>query len=343
MSAPGLAPIGESMRILVTGGAGYVGGFAARHLLDAGHDVVIVDDLSLGHRQSVPAERLVVGNASDRARITRLLDEHRIEAVMHFAASAYVGESVTDPAKYWRNNVANTLELLLAMRDCEVGRIVFSSTCALYGERAEMPLTEETPQDPGSPYAFTKFAIERMIRDFARAYGLGHVLLRYFNAAGAQADGRHGEDHSPETHLIPILLQALLGQRDCVEVYGDDYPTPDGTCIRDYVHVEDLARAHELAVRACPEPGAAPDGLVFNVGTGTGSSVLEVIQTVERVTGKKVPYRVVGRRPGDAPRLVASSDRLRKELGWRPEQAALEEIVHTAWAWHSSHPHGYEG
>jgi UDP-glucose 4-epimerase len=331
------------MRILVTGGAGYVGGFAARHLQQAGHDVAIVDDLSQGHRQAVPAERLVVGDVGDRALIARLLEEHRIEAVLHFAASAYVGESVADPAKYWRNNVANTLQLLQAMRDCGVGRIVFSSTCALYGEQAEMPLTEEAPQDPGSPYAFTKLAIERMIRDFSRAYGLGHVLLRYFNAAGAQPDGGHGEDHHPETHLIPILLQGPLGQRECIEVYGDDYPTPDGTCIRDYVHVEDLARAHELAVRACPAPGDSPDGRVFNIGTGAGSSVLEVIHAVERVTGKKVPYRVVGRRPGDAPRLVAASDRLRDELGWRPERAALEEIVRTAWAWHSAHPHGYEG
>jgi len=331
------------MRILVTGGAGYVGGFAARHLLAAGHDVAIVDDLSQGHREAVPPERLVVGNIGDRALIARLLERHRVEAVLHFAASAYVGESVADPARYWRNNVANTLELLLAMRDCGVGRIVFSSTCALYGERAEMPLTEETPQDPGSPYAFTKLAIERMIRDFSRAYGLGHVLLRYFNAAGAQSDGEHGEDHRPENHLIPILLQALLGQRECVEVYGDDYPTPDGTCIRDYVHVEDLARAHELALQACPGPGASPDGHVFNIGTGTGSSVLEVIRTVERVTGKQVPFRIADRRPGDAARLVASSDRLRSELGWRPEQATLEEIVRSAWAWHASHPHGYAG
>jgi UDP-glucose 4-epimerase len=331
----------ESMRILVTGGAGYVGGFAARHLVEAGHEVAILDDLSEGHRDAAPADRLVVGDAGDRALASRLLREHRVEAVMHFAASAYVGESVTDPAKYWRNNVANTLALLEAMRECEVRRIVFSSTCATYGERAEMPLTEETPQDPGSPYAFTKLAIERMIRDFARAYGLGHVLLRYFNASGAQADGEHGEDHRPETHLIPILLQAVLGQRERVDVYGDDYPTPDGTCIRDYVHVEDLAQAHELAVRGCPEPGASPDGLVFNIGPGTGHSVLEVIQPVERVSGKKVPYRVVARRPGDAPRLVASSERLRSELGWRPEYEALDAIVRTAWAWHSSHPRGY--
>jgi UDP-glucose 4-epimerase len=329
------------MRILVTGGAGYVGGFAARHLLEAGHEVVIVDDLSRGHSEAVPADRLVVGDAGDRALIVRLLAEHRTEAVMHFAASAYVGESVTDPARYWRNNVANTLELLLAMRDCDVRRIVFSSSCAIYGEKAEMPLVEEAPPAPDSPYAFTKFAVERMIRDFARAYGLGHVLLRYFNACGAQPDGTHGEDHRPETHLIPILLQALLGQRECVDLYGDDYPTPDGTCIRDYVHVEDLARAHELAVRACPEPGASPDGSVFNVGTGTGHSVLEVIHAVERVAGKKVPYRVVGRRPGDVPRLVASPDRIRHELGWRPEHAALDDVVRSAWTWHASHPDGY--
>jgi UDP-glucose 4-epimerase len=330
------------MRILVTGGAGYVGGFAARHLLGAGHDVTILDDLSQGHRQALPSGLLVQGNVGDPALVGRLLREHRIEAVMHFAASTYVGESVENPSKYWRNNVVHTLELLQAMRDQGVRRIVFSSTCATYGERAEMPLREETPQAPGSPYAFTKFAIEQLIRDFSRAHGLGHVLLRYFNASGGQADGAHGEDHRPETHLIPILLQAALGQRDRVDVFGDDYPTPDGTCIRDYVHVEDLARAHELAVEGCPAPDAERQGRVFNIGTGTGHSVLEVIHSVERITGRKLPYRVVGRRPGDPPRLVASSERLRGELGWEPHYTDLDETVRTAWAWHESHPHGYE-
>jgi UDP-glucose 4-epimerase len=329
------------MRVLVTGGAGYVGGFAARHLLARGHDVLMLDDLSQGHREAVPAERLVVGDIGDRALVERLLREHGTEAVMHFAASTYVGESVSDPERYWQNNVANTLALLGAMRRAGVARIVFSSTCSLYGEKAEMPLTEATALDPGNPYAVTKHAIERMIADFARAYGLGHMLLRYFNASGAEPDGRHGEDHRPEAHLIPILLQAALGQRESIDVFGDDYPTPDGTCVRDYVHVIDLAQAHELALCACPEPGASPAGRIFNIGTGTGHSVLEVIHAVERITGHKVPYRVVGRRAGDPPRLVASCERLTGELGWQPRYADLNAIVESAWAWHRSHPEGY--
>jgi UDP-glucose 4-epimerase len=331
------------MRILVTGGAGYVGGFAARHLIAAGHEVVVLDDLSKGHRSAVPAEHLAVGDVGDRERVAGLLGEQRIEAVMHFAASACVGESVADPAAYWRNNLANSLALLEAMREAGVGKIVFSSTCSIYGEAAEMPLREDMPADPGNPYAFTKHAIERMIGDFARAYGLGHVLLRYFNAAGADPDGSHGEDHAPETHLIPIVLEVALGQRECVGVFGADYPTPDGTCVRDYVHVHDLARAHELAVRACPEPGREPAGRLYNVGTGSGHSVLEVIGAAERVTGRKIPHRVVERRAGDPPRLVASCERLTGELGWRPRLASLDDVVGSAWAWHRSHPQGYGG
>ncbi len=324
------------MRILVTGGAGYVGGFAARHLLASGHDVLVLDNLSTGHRGCVPEETLVVGDVGERAILDPILSQHGIEAVMHFAASAYVGESVRDPRGYYRNNVANTLSLLEAMLDHDVRRLVFSSTCAVYAETEDMPLHEDSAQAPLSPYAFSKGVIERMIEDFSRAYDLDYVLLRYFNAAGASADGSHGEDHRPETHLLPLALQTVLGQREKLKVYGSDYPTPDGTCIRDYVHVEDLAQVHELAIRATS--GA---NTVFNIGTGVGHSVMEVLRAVERVTGKPVPLQVTARRPGDTPRLVASSDKIRRELGWKPRYEELDQITATAWEWHRNHPDGY--
>jgi len=326
------------LRILVTGGAGYVGGFAARYLLASGHDVVVLDNLSTGHRACVPEETLVVGDVGERAILDPLLSQHRIEAVMHFAASAYVGESVRDPRSYYRNNVANTLSLLEAMLDHDVRRLVFSSTCAVYAETEEMPLHEDSAQAPLSPYAFSKAVIERMIADFSRAYDLDYVLLRYFNAAGASSDGSHGEDHRPETHLLPLALQTVLGQREKLKVYGSDYPTPDGTCIRDYVHVEDLAQAHQLALHATT--GA---NTVFNIGTGAGHSVLEVLRAVERVTGKPVPFEATARRPGDTPRLVASSDKIRRELGWKPRYEELDQITATAWEWHRNHPEAYGG
>ena len=330
------------MRILVTGGAGYVGGFAARHLLASGHDVVVLDNLCTGHREAVPEEILIIGDIGERAVLDRVLSEHRIEAVMHFAASAYVWESVRDPRSYYRNNVVNTLTLLEAMQDQGVTRLVFSSTCAIYAETEQMPLAEDSARDPASPYAFSKLAIERMITDFSRAYGLDYVLLRYFNAAGASPDGSHGEDHRPETHLLPLALQTVLGQRDKLEVYGKDYPTPDGTCIRDYVHVEDLAQAHELAIRTTTD--ARPEtGRIFNIGTGTGHSVLEVLRTLERVTGKPIPFDMAPRRPGDTARLVASSERIRKELGWKPRYEELDRIAASAWEWHRTHPEGYVG
>ena len=328
------------MRVLVTGGAGYVGGFAARALLRAGHEIVVLDDLSEGHRAAVESETLVVGHIEDVDSVRDLLQRERIGAVMHFAGSCYVGESVRAPRDYYRNNVAGSLALLEAMVDCGVTRLVFSSSCAVYSEAAEMPLREDAPIDPASPYAFSKRAIERMIGDFARAYGLRHVILRYFNAAGADPEGLHGEDHEPEPHLIPLVMQVPLGQREKLDVYGDDYPTPDGTCIRDYVHVDDLAHAHTAALRALARDDG-PDAAVYNLGTGTGNSVLEVIRCVERVTGHDVPYQIAPRRPGDTPRLVASSERARSELGWTPCYDRLEAIVETAWAWHRSHPGGY--
>ena len=329
------------MRILVTGGAGYVGGFCARHLVAQGHDVVVLDNLSEGHRQAAPQGSLVEGDISNRALLEQILSDHGVEAVMHFAASCYVGESMTNPRAYYRNNVANTLELLETLIDCDVRRIVFSSTCAVHGETAQMPLTEQSPVAPASTYAFTKHAIEQMIRDFSRAYGLSFVLLRYFNAAGADPSGAFGEDHEPETHLIPIVLQAALGKRDSLQVFGNDYDTPDGTCIRDYIHVADLADAHERAITRMPGAGAEPRGDLFNLGTGTGTSVLEVIQAAERITGRDLPYTLQPRRPGDTARLVAGSDLAASELGWELGFPGIDEIVRTAWAWHQNHPDGY--
>ncbi len=329
------------MKILVTGGAGYVGSFAARHLVAAGHEVAVLDNLSEGHRAAAPPGSLIVGEISDRELVGRTLREQGIEAVMHFAASSYVGESMTDPRAYYRNNVAGSLELLEVMLDHGVDRIVFSGSCSVYGETSAMPLAEDASIQPESTYAFTKHVIEQMIRDFSRAYGLRYVLLRYFNAAGGSGDGAHGEDHQPEIHLIPLVLQTVSGRRDSLQVFGDDYDTPDGTCIRDYVHVEDLARAHESALLGIPESGPAPQGRVYNLGTGTGNSVLGVIRAVERVTGKSVPYEITGRRAGDTARLVAAAERAREELDWAPHYGRIDEIVATAWEWQRKNPDGY--
>lgn len=328
------------MRILLTGGAGYVGSFCARHLVNQGHNVTVLDNLSEGHPEAAPEGSLVVGDIADSALVASLLQDHEIEAVIHFAASCYVGESMSDPRKYYRNNVAKTLALLETLVDSDVKRVVFSSSCSVYGETAAMPLTEDLPSAPASTYAFTKHAVESMIRDFSRAYGLRFALLRYFNAAGAAPDGAHGEDHDPESHLIPIVLQTLLGRRDRMEVFGDDYDTPDGTCIRDYVHVSDLARAHELAASRLIENSAQGD-LVCNLGTGSGTSVLELIRAAEKVSGRQVVYRISARRPGDTARLVADTRRAREELGWKPEYSTIEAIVETAWAWHQARPGGY--
>jgi len=290
---------------------------------------------------------LVVGDVADTALIGSLLDEHRIEAVMHFAAATNVAESVENPRYHYRNNTANTLALLETMIDRDVRKIVFSSTAATYGAGEggageAAPLQEDAPKNPVCPYGYSKLAIEWMIQDFSRAYGLSYAVLRYFNAAGASSDGAFGEDHRPETHLIPLVIEAVQGRREHVELYGDDYETRDGTCVRDYVHVEDLAEAHEIALKACPDPGDQAGGHILNVGTSTGNTVMEVVRTVERVTGRAVPYRVTGRRPGDPASLVASADRLRA-LGWVPRFTSLEPIVETAWAWHRSHPEGYDG
>ena len=325
------------MRILVTGGAGYIGSHTVKLLLERGHDVTVFDNLSAGHRAAVPADRLVVGDLRDADQVDHLLVAHRIEAVVHFAASAYVGESVVNPSKYYLNNLHNSLQLLERVRRHEVQKFVFSSTCATYGVPDWVPITEDEKQAPINPYGNTKLAFERMLADYAPAYGIGYAALRYFNAAGAAADGTLGEDHDPETHLIPVVLEAALGKRPQVEVFGTDYPTPDGTCVRDYIHVEDLAEAHLLALEKLT-PG---EGLKYNVGVGKGFSVREVIRTAEEVTGRSVPVKKGPRRPGDPPELVAAADKIRRELGWAPRYTELRPIVETAWNWFKNHPDGY--
>src|SRR6266542_3984941 len=327
------------MRILVTGGAGYIGSHAARLFLARGHDVWVYDNLSLGHRGAVPRDRLLVADLAEVHRLDHALLQHRIEAVVHFAAFAFVGESVRDPGKYYQNNLVNTLQLMECMRRHDIGRFVFSSTCSTYGLPSRVPITEDEPQKPINPYGNGKLAVERALADYAAAYGWGYAALRYFNAAGASPDGTLGEDHDPETHLIPLAIQAALGQRPHLEIFGTDYPTPDGTCIRDYIHVDDLAEAHLLALEALG-PGKE---LRLNLGIGRGSSVREVVKTVEEVTGRPVPVKEGPRRPGDPPELVASSEKAQRELGWRPRYTELRPIIETAWNWHRKHPKGYDG
>lgn len=325
------------MKILITGAAGYVGSACLRYVAQQGHEVIAYDNLAMGHREAVDGHTLVEGDIADTDLLTRTLREFGADAVMHFAAATYVGESVENPEYHYRNNVGGTLSLLNAMRAADVSRMLFSSTCATYGMTQSETMSEVTPQEPFSPYARTKLAVEWMIRDFAHAYGMGFTLLRYFNASGGDADGRHGEDHRPENHLIPLVLQVPLGQRDKIMVFGDDYPTPDGTCIRDYVHTRDLASAHLLAIEAT-EPGT---GEVFNIGTGNGQSVMEIIKACEAVTGQSIAYEVTERRPGDPPRLVAEPTKLKTQLGWDPVYTNIEETIATAWAWHQAHPNGY--
>ncbi|MEL6418109.1 MAG: UDP-glucose 4-epimerase GalE [Pseudomonadota bacterium] len=325
------------MKILITGGAGYVGSACLRYVAEQGHEVMAYDNLVMGHAAAVDGHPLVQGDISDTDLLTRTLKEFGADAVMHFAAATYVGESVENPEYHYRNNIGGTLSLLNAMRGADVSRMLFSSTCATYGMTQSETMSEATPQDPFSPYARTKLAVEWMIRDFAAAYGMGFTLLRYFNASGADADGRHGEDHRPENHLIPLVLQVPLGQRDEIKVFGNDYPTPDGTCIRDYVHTRDLASAHLLAIEATREGTDE----VFNIGTGNGQSVMEIIEACEAVTGQAIARTVVARRPGDPPRLVAEPSKLKTQLGWQPEYTDIKDTIATAWAWHQAHPDGY--
>jgi UDP-glucose-4-epimerase GalE len=326
------------MHILVTGGAGYIGSHAVKLFLERGHEVWIYDSLLYGHRAAVPADRLIVGELGETHRIDQVLLERRIDAVVHFAAFAAVGESVQQPAKYWQNNVVNTLNLMEALRRHNIGRFVFSSTAATFGTPAQMPITEQTPQLPINPYGMTKLTVERALADYASAYQWGFAALRYFNASGAHPDGSIGEDHTPETHLIPLVIYAAMGKRPHIEIYGTDYPTPDGTCVRDYIHVCDLADAHLLALEKL-QPGQQ---MHYNLGIGRGYSVREVIAAVETVTGKKVPVKEGPRRAGDPPVLVASSDRIQRELGWKPRFTDIQAIVQSAWNWHKAHPKGYK-
>jgi UDP-glucose-4-epimerase GalE len=325
------------MRILVTGGAGYIGSHTVKQLQAGGHEVTVFDSLSAGHRKAVPAERLVVGDLRDIDHLDQLLMTSRIEAVIHFAALAYVGESVKEPAKYYTNNLIYSLNLLDRCRRNGISKFVFSSTCATYGVPTAVPITEAEKQLPINPYGNTKLAVERALADYVAAYPFGFCALRYFNAAGAAPDGSIGEDHDPETHLIPLAIQAAMGKRKQLEIFGTDYPTSDGTCVRDYIHVDDLAQAHILALEKIT-PGAA---LAYNVGIGRGYSVREVIRTVEEVSGKKVPVKEGPRRPGDPAELVANADKIRRELGWSPKYTDLKSIVETAWNWHRNHPNGY--
>lgn len=317
--------------ILVTGGAGYIGSHACKALARAGYTPIAFDNLVYGHRWSVQWGPLEEGDILDRGRLEEVLKKYKPAAVMHFAAYAYVGESVENPGKYYRNNVAGTVNLLEALRDNDIKKLIFSSTCATYGVPERNPIPEDHPQDPINPYGASKLMIERVLRDFDAAHGLRSISLRYFNAAGADPDAEIGEDHDPETHLIPLVLDAAAGRRPHITVFGDDYDTPDGTCIRDYIHVTDLADAHLLALKSL-ENGAA--STAFNLGNGQGFSVNQVISTARRVTDREIPVKTGARRAGDPPQLVGDASRAIAILGWKPRFAALEDIVQTAWKWH---------
>ncbi|HVF56738.1 MAG TPA: UDP-glucose 4-epimerase GalE [Pyrinomonadaceae bacterium] len=325
------------MRILVTGGAGYIGSVVTEELIKDGHEVVVYDNLSKGHRGAVHSDaQFVQADLMDGERLRRAFTEQKTEAVIHMAADALVGESVGNPAKYYRNNLVAGLELLDAMRACGVPRIVFSSTCATYGEPERLPMDETLPQIPLNPYGQSKLAFEGALKWYGPAYGFNYAALRYFNAAGATE--AFGEQHDPESHLIPIVLQAATGKRTHVEIYGDDYPTRDGTCVRDYIHIVDLARAHILALRILDERSDA-----YNLGCGgDGYTVKELIDVAREVTGREIPARTAARRPGDPAVLVASSEKIRRELGWSPQFEDLRKIIESAWTWMQTHPNGYE-
>ena len=330
----------QKQTILVTGGAGYIGSHAALALKKAGYEVIILDNLSYGHQEIVDRvvqTKMIVGDTSDRDTLDRLFSNHKIDAVMHFAAYIAVGESVKEPGKYYRNNVASTLNLLEAMLAHNVNKIVFSSTCAVYGMPIEVPMTESHPHSPLSPYAASKDMVEQILRDFNTAFDLRSVAFRYFNACGADPSGELGEDHTPETHLIPLALLTALGKRESLYIFGTDYDTPDGTCVRDYIHVNDLADAHVLGLKYLLDGGESD---VFNLGNGNGFSVREVIETAREVTGREIKVIESDRRAGDAPILVGSSQKVRDKLGWNPQYADLKQIISHAWQWHQKrHQH----
>ncbi len=326
------------MAILVTGGAGYIGSHTVAELLDLGEEVVVLDNLQTGHKAALLGGKLYEGDLRDKELLSKLFSENSIDAVIHFAANSLVGESMQNPGKYYDNNVFGTLSLLEAMKDAGVRRIVFSSTAATYGEPEKVPIEEGDRTEPTNVYGETKLMMERMMSWFDKVLGIKYVSLRYFNAAGAHETGKIGEDHRPESHLIPLVLQTALKQRPHIAVFGEDYATPDGTCVRDYIHVSDLADAHVRAVNYLREGN---DSNVFNLGNGQGFSVKEVIETARKVTGLDIPVVTEPRRAGDPAILVASSDKARSVLGWSPARTQLEDIISGAWGWHQSHPHGY--
>ena len=322
------------MKVFVTGGAGYIGSVATELLLNDGHEVVVFDNLEIGHRAAVdPRAQFVEGDLRDADTTMSAVRNARPDAIMHFAAYALVGESMLKPEAYFRNNLTGALNLADAALRASVPRFIFSSTCATYGQPEQVPITEDTLQKPTNPYGESKLAFEKALRWYSECHGMTTTFFRYFNACGATE--KRGEDHDPEAHLIPIVLKVALGQREHVNIFGDDYDTPDGTCIRDYIHIVDLARAHALAL-------SQESSNVFNLGTGNGFSVKEVIDVVRRVTAREIPVEVGPRRPGDPARLVAAADKAHKELGWTPKFTSLESIVESAWAWHQAHPNGYD-
>ncbi|MFD0714291.1 UDP-glucose 4-epimerase GalE [Paenibacillus sp. GCM10027626] len=326
------------MAVMVTGGAGYIGSHTVAALLERGEEIVVVDNLQQGHRQAVLGGKLYVGDLRDEQFLEQVFAENEIDAVIHFAANSLVGESMKDPGKYYHNNVYGTLCLLEQMKKHNVSKIVFSSTAATYGEPERVPIGEEDRTYPTNAYGETKLAMEKMMRWFDVAHQIRFVSLRYFNAAGAHSSGKIGEDHQPETHLVPLVLQTALGQRPHISIFGDDYATEDGTCIRDYIHVSDLADAHVLAVERLRKGG---ESAVYNLGCGTGFSVKQVIDIAREVTGREIPAVIEQRREGDPAVLIASSERARQELGWNPTRNNLQDIIGSAWAWHVANPNGY--
>ena len=327
------------MTVLVLGGAGYIGSHTVYALIEKGENVVIIDNLETGHIEAVhPQAKFYQGDIRDRAFVDSVLDQEKIDAVIHFAANSLVGESMTNPLKYYDNNVNGTKVLLQSMVAHGIDKIVFSSTAATYGEPDRVPILETDKTEPTNAYGETKLAMEKMFKWTDSAHGMKYVSLRYFNACGAHASGEIGEAHTTETHLIPLILQVPLGKRETISIYGDDYPTKDGTCIRDYIHVTDLAQAHILAVEYLMKGN---DSNVFNLGNGIGFTVNEVIETARKVTGHPIPATITPRRAGDPAQLIASSDKARNVLGWNPQHADLEEIISSAWKWHSTHPNGF--
>ena len=329
------------MNVLVCGGSGYVGSHAVAELLETGHEVIVFDNLEKGHKAAILGDATFVqGDLRDPAALERVFAEYQIDAVMHFAAYSLVGESVAHPDKYYESNVGGSYNLLQAMRKAGVDKIVFSSTAAVYGEPECVPITEDQRATPTSPYGETKLAVEKMLKWYDRAYGIKSICLRYFNVAGAHKSGKIGEDHTPETHLIPLVLSVALGKRGCIQIFGDDYDTPDGTCIRDYIHVTDLADAHILALNKLFEPGA--ESKIYNLGYGHGFSNLEILKAARRVTGREIKAEMADRRPGDPSILIASPEAVMRDLGFSPKYDDLDKIIESAWVFHKNHPNGYE-